>query len=94
MIGVRKMDELEPNLVTSGLSRRVTRDGITVEICIYRLETNQEWSLEVVNSAGTSTVWDNVFSSDDAANEEFLRTLADEGMSTFLDSAKIIPFRC
>ena len=86
------MEDREPNLVTSGLSRRVTRDGITVELCIYRLETEPEWSLEVVNSAGTSIVWDDLFPSDEAANEEFLRTVAEEGMKTFLDNAKVIPF--
>ena len=87
------MEEREPNLVTSGLSRNVTRDGITVRLCIYRLEADTEWSLEVVNSAGTSIVWDDQFSSDDAANEEFLRTVAEEGMASFLDSAKVIPLR-
>ncbi len=86
------MKEREPNLITSSLSRNVTRDGITVELCIYALETKGEWALEVVNSAGTSIVWDNQFPSDDAANEEFLRTVAEEGMATFLDDAKVIPF--
>jgi hypothetical protein len=86
------MEEREPKLVRSGLSRHVTRDGITVELCIYRLEEKAEWSLEVVNAAGTSIVWDDTFSSDDAANEEFLKTVAEEGMVTFLDSAKIIRF--
>ncbi len=86
------MDEREPNLVTSGFSRDVTRDGITVELCIYRLESKTEWALEVVNSAGTSIVWDYQFSSDEAANEEFLRTVAVEGMTTFLDDTKVIPF--
>ena len=86
------MEEREPNLVTSGLSQHVTRDGITVELCIYRLETKTEWVLEVVNSAGTSIVWDNKFSSDDAANKEFLRTVDEEGMATFLDDAKVVPF--
>ena len=69
------------------------RDGITVKVCIYRLETDTEWSLEVVNAAGTSIVWDELFSSDNAAKEEFLRTVAEDGMATFLDSATIIPFR-
>jgi hypothetical protein len=87
------MDEREPNLVTSSLSRRVIRDGITVELCIYRIETNPEWSLEVVNSAGTSIVWDDLFPSDEAANEEFLRTVTEEGMAAFQDGAKIVPFR-
>ena len=87
------MQERDPNLVTSGLSETVTRDGITVKVCIYRLETDTEWSLEVVNAAGTSIVWDELFSSDNAAKEEFLRTVAEDGMATFLDNATIIPFR-
>ena len=87
------MKEHEPNLITSSLTRNVTQDGITVELCIYRLETKAEWVLEVVNSAGTSIVWDYQFPSDEAANEEFLRTVAKEGMDTFLDDAKVIPFR-
>lgn len=86
------MEERIPNIVKSGLSRHVTKDGVTVELCIYRLEEEPSWTLEVVNGAGTSIVWDDTFSSDDAANEEFLKTVAEEGMATFLDSAKIIRF--
>ncbi|MEZ5996122.1 MAG: hypothetical protein R3C25_10225 [Hyphomonadaceae bacterium] len=86
------MEERIPNIVTSGLSRHVTKDGVTVELCIYRLEEEPGWTLEVVNSAGTSIVWDDTFSSDGAANGEFLKTVAEEGMATFLDSAKIIRF--
>ena len=87
------MEEREPNLITSGLSRHVTQDGITVELCIYRLETKPGWTLEVVNSEGTSIVWDDLFPSDDAANEEFLRTVVEEGMASFLDDQKVVPFR-
>lgn len=87
------MEEREPNLITSGLSRHVTQDGITVELCIYRLETEPGWTLEVVNSEGTSIVWDGLFASDDAANQEFLRTVAEERMASFLDDEKVVPFR-
>lgn len=87
------MADREPNIVTSGLSRRVSRDGVAVDVRICRLETESTWTLEVVNATGTSTVWDDLFPTDDAANEEFLRTVADEGMAAFLDGAKVIPFR-
>ena len=87
------MSEREPNLVTSGFSRKFTRDGITVEIGIYRLETEPGWSLEVVNSAGTSTVWDDLFPTYEAAFAEFERTVAEEGMVAFLDNSNVIPFR-
>ena len=87
------MADREPNIVTSSLSRQVSRDGVAVIVQICRLESESKWTLEVVNAAGTSTVWDDLFPSDDAANEEFLRTVADEGMAAFLDSSKVVPFR-
>ena len=86
------MSEREPNIVDSSLSRKVTRDGVTVNVSIIRLEHEKEWSLEVVNAASTSTVWDELFPTDEAAYAEFERTVAEEGMQAFLDSAKVIPF--
>ncbi len=87
------MTERDPNIVYSGLSRKVTREGMTVEVVIVRLEHETDWSLEVVNAANTSTVWDELFATDEAAYAEFERTVAEEGMRTFLDSGKVIPFR-
>lgn len=87
------MNEREPTLVTSGLSRRLTRDGISVEIAIYRLETEPGWSLEVVSPMGTSIVWDRVFPTDTAAPAEFDRTVAEDGMVVFADAGNVIPFR-
>lgn len=86
------MDEKTPNLITSGYSKHITDDGVTIELCIYRLEYSSEWSLEVVNSNGTSIVWDSVFSSDDAAYMEFKRILKEEGISSFLDNDNVIQF--
>ena len=88
------MHEETPNLINSGLSGVVSRDGVTVDVQIYRLERDPvEWSLEVVNDAGTSIVWDDTFPTDKLAFEEFNRTVAEEGMKTFLETAKVIPFR-
>ena len=87
------MTEREPNLVISSLSGPVTRDDVTVEVDIYRLEHDPLWSLEVVNGAGTSIVWDDLFPSDNDAYDEFLRTLTEEGMQAFLDKGNVIPFR-
>jgi hypothetical protein len=86
------MSEQDPVIVESPLSQWVTKDGITVEVSIIRLEHEREWSLEVINAVNTSIVWDNLFPTDKAAYAEFERTVAEEGMKTFLDSAKIIPF--
>ena len=73
--------------------KSITHDGVSVEICIYRLDTEPSWSLEVVNFAGTSTVSDDLFPTDEAAFAEFEHTVAEEGMVAFLDQAKVIPFR-
>lgn len=87
------MTEREPNLVTSGLSQKVTQQGITVAVEIYRLEEQPGWTLEVVNQAGTSTVWGDEFETDEAAYTTFLSTVAADGIKTFLDQAVVIPFR-
>ena len=87
------MTERDPNIVKSSLSQTVMRDGVTVRVEIIRLEGETGWSLEVVNAANTSTVWDELFVTDEDAYAEFERTVAEEGMRTFLDSAKVVPFR-
>ena len=70
------MTKRDPNLVKSSLSRTVTRDGITVGVEIVRLEGETGWSLEVVNAANTSIVWDDLFSTEEDAYAEFERTVA------------------
>ena len=87
------MNPQDPKIVRSELSRTVRNDGIAVEVSIIRLEDESKWSLEVVNAAGTSAVWDDLFASDREAFSEFERTLAEEGMQAFLDKSNVIPFR-
>ncbi len=90
------MVDRDPNIVISGLSGDFTKDGVTVEVHILRLEQEKEWSLEVVNSSGTSIVWEGPFESDEQAYAEFYRTVAEEGMGAFADEDKasnVIPFR-
>ena len=75
----------DPKLISSRHNGRVTRDGVTVELCIYRLE-HTKWTLEVVDAEGTSTVWDDEFDTDDDAFSEFNRTTA-AGMLEFQPTA-------
>lgn len=82
----------EPNLIQSGLSRRINLDGHEFSIEIYRLE-HTEWSLEVVDEEGTSTVWDDLFKTDQAALDEVLKSVEKEGLGAFRESANVIPFR-
>jgi hypothetical protein len=87
------MHERDPNIVTSSLSGFVTEQGVTVRVNIIRLENERAWSLEVENEHGTSTVWDDLFATDDAAHAAFRQTVDEEGMRAFLDQAVVIPFR-
>ena len=79
------MPDSDPNIIVSPLSRTVSREGVTVTVHIYRLEHDPRWALEVVNENGTSTVWDDLFPTDEDAFTAFARTVAEEGMETFLD---------
>ena len=87
------MKERIPNLVRSGLSGIVSKDNVTVEVIIVRLESESNWSLEVLNNAGTSIVWDDLFDSDDEAYAEFQQTVEEEGIRAFLDNQNVIPFK-
>ena len=81
-----------PNIVTSGLSRTIAVNGHNLTIEIYRLEHDASWTLEVIDEEGTSSVWDDTFDSDQAAIEEALKTIKEEGLSAFRDSANVIQF--
>jgi hypothetical protein len=55
----------------------VSRGGITIRVEIYRLAGRGEgWSLEVVDQEGGSTVWDDLFATDQEAYAEFCRALS------------------
>ena len=86
------MQDRDPNIISSGLSQKVTRDGITVDVQIYRLEHDPKWALEVVNEKGTSTVWDDIFDSDDEAFAAFTLAVEEEGMEAFFHDNNVIPF--
>ncbi len=87
------MHERDPNIITSSLSGVVTEQGVTVKVTIIRLENELGWSLKVENEHGTSTVWDDLFATDDAAHAAFRQTVDEDGMRAFLDQAVIIPFK-
>lgn len=81
------MAEDEYNLIESPLSQNITRDGITIEVHIYRGEDEPAWILEVVDHTGASTVWSEKFATDRAALDELLRTIETEGIQTFLETS-------
>jgi hypothetical protein len=64
--------------------RRFTREGITVEILIYRGENDRAWALEVVDPGGAATVWEDNFATEQDALNEVYQTIASEGIGSFL----------
>lgn len=79
------MSDSDPAIIESPLSRTIVHQDIRVELNIFRVEGDFHWAMEVVNAAGTSTVWDDVFDTDEAAYIVFLQTVASEGMVAFVD---------
>jgi hypothetical protein len=76
----------DPEIERSALSGTVTRDGVSVQVEIYRLAGSTEgWSLEVVDEEDASTVWDDLFATDQEAYAEFYRTLELEGIRSFAE---------
>jgi hypothetical protein len=81
--GDPRMDD-EYKIMNSPLSQKMTRDGTTIEVLIYRGEHEPAWILEVVDHAGGSTVWDETFQTEKDALNEVLRTIDEEGIACFL----------
>jgi len=67
----------------SPLTQSVTRDGKTVQVDIYE---NGEggWLLEVVDEYWNSTVWDEPFTTDQAALAEALKTIEEDGIESLI----------
>ena len=74
----------EPEIVDSPLSRTIERDGLTLQVEIYRGEDSQ-WILEAVDQRGTSTVWSDEFATDQAALDELMKTIESEGIRSIIE---------
>ncbi len=79
------MAKLEEDYVVidSPLSGELRRDGITIDVQIYRGDEDETWVLEVVDSENASHLWDDQFSTYQAAMDELIRTIQREGMKQF-----------
>jgi len=59
---------------------------------IIRLDSEPGWSPEVENEHGMSTVWDDLFASDDFAHAACHQTVDQKGIRAF-NQAIVIPFK-
>lgn len=62
----------------------ITHGGTSVDAHIYRGEDDagDGWILEIIDASGTSTVWDDLFSTDGAALAEALDTISTHGIAS------------
>ena len=77
----------ENDLIYSPLQRSYSEGGKTIEICIYRMP-DTGWTAEVVDQSNNSTVWDGEFGSDQAALDEVLKNIHEEGIEAFICMGK------
>ena len=64
----------------------VEQNGHRVSVEIYRGEEDG-WILEVVDAENNSTVWDDLFDTDQEALDEALDTIREEGIECLVASA-------
>ena len=76
----------EKDLIDSALNQTYTKNGKSVEIHIYRMP-NTSWILEVVDSFGTSTVFDEEFATDSEALSYVIGEIERDGIEGFIGSA-------
>lgn len=73
----------ERDLIYSPLQQTYGAGGHQVEIHIYRMP-DTGWSLEIVDEHNNSTVWDDLFETDEAALAVALQELNEEGIDAFI----------
>jgi hypothetical protein len=81
-----EQDDVEDDdvqLVYSPLAQTVARGDQSLYIAIYRGRDERTWLLEVEDSSGGSTVWDERFETDRAALDAALQAVEDEGIESF-----------
>jgi hypothetical protein len=78
----------KPKVEHSELSGEFTDDGVTVLVDIFRpADTNGDWRMEVVTPEDDLIEWEEPFATDREAFDEFLATIARDGIRTFFEDA-------
>jgi hypothetical protein len=79
----------KPKLEHSELAGEFTEDDVTVLVDIFRTAgSNEDWSMEVVTQDEDLIRWDEPFATDREAFDEFLATVARDGIRSFLDDSE------
>jgi transcriptional regulator with XRE-family HTH domain len=76
----------KPKVEHSELSGEFTEDGVTVLVDIFRpAGTNSDWRMEVVTPEEDLVEWEEPFATDREAFDEFLATIARDGIRSFFE---------
>ena len=70
-------------LIVSERSGSFLVEGVRIEVNICTLDPAEGWTLEVVNQHGTSTVWEDVFATEEEAWDAFVQAVEVEGVKAF-----------
>ena len=76
-------DYTEDDLIESLLDQTYTKDGKSIRIEIYRMP-DTSWNVQVVDTFGNSTVWDDEFESDKEALQFVLAEIERDGIDEFI----------
>ena len=74
----------DPELEESNLGGPLSSGNRTVNVDIYRLSGEPEWTLEIVDEYGNSTVWDDTFETDSAALAAAKKAILEESITSFI----------
>ena len=78
----------KPKLEHSEFSGEFTEDGVTVLVDIFRpAGTQEDWRMEVITPEEDLIEWEEPFATDREAFDEFLATIARDGIRTFFDDS-------
>lgn len=81
----------DPEIKTSELSGRLTSEGMTVDVQIYRVAGwNERWKLKVIDERNVAKVWDQTFATDRDAYAEFYRTIESDGIVSLFGDEPLI----
>ncbi len=75
-------DDIE--LTYSPLNCKITRDGHTLEINIFK-SPDTDWFLEVIDPNNNSTCWEDQFETDKLAFDEAMSAIDEEGILSFVE---------
>ena len=73
----------EIKLTMSPLCQVIERNGKAVDVQIYK-GSEEGWILEAIDPSGTSTVWEDTFDTDQAALDEVLGAINEEGIDCLI----------